>query len=50
MIFQRADSGGVQKLKLKFRSIGSLLVEQGVTPPYTSYTVPFGEYLLVKQP
>jgi len=50
MIFQRADSGGVQKLKLKFRSIGSSLVEQGVTPPYTSYTVPFGEYLLVKQP
>jgi len=49
MIFQRADSRGVQKLKLKFRSIGSMLVEQGVTPPYTSYTVPFGEYLLVKQ-
>ncbi|MCO6147541.1 DUF6705 family protein [Flavobacterium sp. NRK1] len=49
MIFQRADSGGVQKLKLLFRTIGNMIVEEGVTPLYTSYTVPFGEYILVKQ-
>lgn len=49
MMFQRADSGGVQKLKLVFRTISGMIVEEGVEPPYTSYTVPFGEYLLVKQ-
>jgi hypothetical protein len=49
MFFQRADSGGVQKLKLEFRAAGNMMVEVGTTPPYTSYTVPFGEYILVKQ-
>ncbi|WP_116788401.1 DUF6705 family protein [Flavobacterium psychrotrophum] len=50
MIFQRADSGSVQKLKLKFRTISGRYDEEGVTPQYTSYSIPFGEYLLVKQP
>ncbi|MCO6147539.1 DUF6705 family protein [Flavobacterium sp. NRK1] len=49
MFFERADSGNVQKLKLKFRATGNRLVEVGTTPPYTSFTVPFGEYILVKQ-
>jgi len=49
MIFQRAESGGVQKLKPKFRAAGNMMVEVGTTPPYTNYTVPFGEYILVKQ-
>ncbi|MCO6147542.1 DUF6705 family protein [Flavobacterium sp. NRK1] len=49
MFFERADSGGVQKLKLKFRATGNMMVEVGTTPPYTSFTVPFGEYILVKQ-
>ncbi|RWX01055.1 DUF6705 family protein [Flavobacterium cerinum] len=49
MMFQRADSGGVQKLKLIFRTISGMIVEEGVEPPYSEYTVPFGEYLLVKQ-
>jgi len=51
MIFQRADERGVQKLKLKFRTIsGSLPKMSGEEPMYTSYTVPFGVYILVKQP
>ncbi len=49
MIFERADSGSVKKLKLKFIASGNMMVEVGTTPPYTSYTVPFGEYILVKQ-
>ena len=49
MMFQRVDSGGVQKLKLIFRTISGMIVEEGVEPPYNEYTVPFGEYLLVKQ-
>ncbi|WP_116788403.1 DUF6705 family protein [Flavobacterium psychrotrophum] len=50
MFFQRADSGSVQKLKLKFRTTSGGYEEEGVTPQYTSYSIPFGEYLLVKQP
>ncbi len=49
MFFQRADSNGVQKLKLVFRTSHGSIVEEGVTPPCTEYKVPFGEYLLTKQ-
>jgi hypothetical protein len=49
MFFQRIDSGGIQKLKLKFLSTGSMQVEEGVTPPCTEYKIPFGEYILIKQ-
>ena len=49
MLFQRADRGGVQKLKLIFRTTSGGWEEEGVTPQYTSYTIPFGEYVLVKQ-
>ncbi|PZR24458.1 MAG: hypothetical protein DI539_00335 [Flavobacterium psychrophilum] len=49
MIFQRVDSGGIQKLKLKFRTTSGMIVEEGVTPPCTEYKIPFGEYILIKQ-
>ncbi len=49
MIFARADSGGVQKLLLKFKMISGGLEEDGEDRPYDEYTVPFGDYLLVKQ-
>ena len=49
MVFVRADSGGVQKLLLKFILISGGLVEAGTTRPYDEYTVLFGDYLLVKQ-
>jgi len=50
MLFKRVDSGGVQKLELNFRTISGGWEEEGVTPQYTSYTVPFGTYILTKQP
>lgn len=49
MLFQRADSGGVQKLKLDFRTLYS--APEDVTQPATPderYTIPFGEYILTK--
>ena len=50
MIFQRVDSGGVQKLKLNFRTIsGRAAPIGGTVSPYTTYSVPFGEYVLIKQ-
>ncbi|MCW4468033.1 hypothetical protein OGH69_03570 [Flavobacterium sp. MFBS3-15] len=51
MIFQRADDGSTQKLRLIFRNLGSRMSKFGETTlsPYTSYNIPFGEYLLVKQ-
>ncbi len=51
MIFQRADDGNIQRLKLVFRNMGVQLkrINENTLPPYTSYTIPFGEYLLVKQ-
>ncbi|MGQ2982455.1 DUF6705 family protein [Flavobacterium sp.] len=49
MMFARADSGGVQKLLLKFRALSGGLEDPDHPRPYNEYTVPFGEYLLVKQ-
>jgi len=50
MVFERADAGTIQKLKVKFYTVSGRYSEEGIIPPYTSYTIPFGEYLLVKQP
>jgi hypothetical protein len=49
MILQRVDSGGIQKLRLKFRPGASMIVDEGVTPPCTEYKIPFGEYTMTKQ-
>jgi len=49
MLFKRADSGGIQKLELDFRTISGGYEEEGVTPEYTEYSVPFGKYILIKQ-
>lgn len=49
MIFARADSGGVQKLLLRFIVTSGGLKDINSPRPYDEYTVPFGEYLLVKQ-
>lgn len=50
MLLRRSDSGTTQKIKLIFRSTSGAIARDGQIPLYTSYTVPFGEYLLVKQP
>ncbi|AWH85615.1 hypothetical protein HYN59_11070 [Flavobacterium album] len=51
MIFQRNDNGGTQRLKLLFKNTGVRMkkFEETEISPYTSYTIPFGEYMLVKQ-
>lgn len=49
MILQRVDSGGIQKLKILFRTISGRLIEEGVTPPCTEYKIPFGVYIMEKQ-
>ena len=50
MLLARADEGGVQKINLKFRATDGYLLINGQQPEFTSYTVPFGEYVLTKQP
>lgn len=49
MLFKRVDSGGIQKLELNFRTISGGWEEEGVDPGFTQYTIPFGEYILIKQ-
>ena len=49
MVFARADSGNVEKLRLFFRALSGGLDDPENPRPYDEYTVPFGEYLLVKQ-
>jgi len=49
IIIRRVDEGGIQKVKLIFRTISGPIVRDGQLLLYTSYTIPFGEYLLVKQ-
>ncbi|MGQ2982453.1 DUF6705 family protein [Flavobacterium sp.] len=49
MVFARADSDGVQKLLLKFVVTSGGYNNINNPRPHNSYTVPFGEYLLVKQ-
>jgi len=49
MRFQRADAGNIQKIDLLFKMSSSPTVVDGVEPQFNSYTIPFGEYLLVKQ-
>ncbi|MCW4468034.1 hypothetical protein OGH69_03575 [Flavobacterium sp. MFBS3-15] len=49
MVFARADSGGVQKLLLQFIVTSGGYDDVTDPRPYDEYTVPFGEYLLVKQ-
>ncbi|RZJ75327.1 MAG: hypothetical protein EOO45_05935 [Flavobacterium sp.] len=50
MIFRRLDDGAIQKLRLVFRMTEGYHTVNGQQPQFTSYSIPFGEYLLVKQP
>lgn len=49
MIMRREDSGSVQKLKVNFRMSEAPVSVNGVSPQ-TTYTLPYGEYILTKQP
>jgi len=50
MAFIRSDEGNIQKLNLVFYVTSGGYQEEGQSSGFDSYTVPFGEYLLVKQP
>jgi len=50
MFMERADSSGEQKLKISFRMTDGPITVQGEPAQPTQYTVPFGEYVLIKQP
>ena len=50
MLFWRVDDGGVEKLKLVFSIKQVEPVFNNQIPQYTTYTIPFGDYILVKQP
>lgn len=47
--FERIDTGGIKKLKLIFKMTSAPAAVNGVSPQ-TTYTLPYGEYILTKQP
>lgn len=50
MSFERADAGGVQKLKVVFETTATASpTSLDHEPEYSSYTIPFGTYMLTKQ-
>jgi hypothetical protein len=48
IILRRVDSGGVQKIELWLRQRGNIIYIDGTPPPYTSFNVPWGKYVLTK--
>lgn len=50
MQFQRVDDGGVQKVKVVFKSTVTALPDSPThTPEFSNYSVPFGTYVLTRQ-
>ncbi len=49
MYFQHVDENGIEKLSVKFIMTAAYDLVNGQSPQYINYTLPFGEYLLVKQ-
>lgn len=49
MTFRRADQGNVQRLRLIFYLISGGIEEPGQVSQFPSYTVPFGEYIMIKE-
>lgn len=50
IILRRVDSGGQQKLELWLRSAGHITYNEANPPQYTDLNVPWGTYVLTKQP
>jgi len=46
----RRDVGNTQRILFNFRQTSSVMEILGQAPPPTAYSVPFGEYMLIKQP
>jgi len=49
MFFERVDFNGVQKLKLIFKMTEGPIEVEGQSYPNPYFTLPFGEYILIKQ-
>lgn len=47
---KRVDSGGQQKLVIRLTSTGNIALVDGNPPEFDSFNVPWGTYVLVKQP
>lgn len=47
---RRVDSNGQQKLEMQLRNSGNISLINGNPPEFDQLTVPFGTYVLVKQP
>ncbi len=50
LIIMRADQGTVQKIKAELRPRGNIFVTDDEQPQYTSFNVPWGDYILTKVP
>lgn len=48
LVLRRIISGGSPKLEAWLIKEGNISYEEGTTPPYTSFTVPWGKYVLTK--
>jgi len=46
----RRDVGNTQRILFNFKQTSSVMEVLGQAPPPTAYSVPFGEYMLIKQP
>jgi hypothetical protein len=50
IFLKRVDSGGQQKLEMRLTSTGSIALVNGNPPEFDSFNIPWGTYVLVKQP
>ncbi|RZL66643.1 MAG: hypothetical protein EOO93_05370 [Pedobacter sp.] len=50
LVLRYVVENGVEKIKAKLIQTGNVIYDLGTTPPYYSFNVPFGDYILVKQP
>ncbi|HLF51879.1 DUF6705 family protein, partial [Flavobacterium sp.] len=49
MVVRRIMQGGQQAIKIKTRRQGPSVYVDGTPPPPSDFTVPAGEYILIKQ-
>ena len=48
IVLRRVDSGGVQKIELWLRQTGNITYVGNNLPPYDSFNLPWGKYVLTK--
>jgi hypothetical protein len=50
IILRRVDEGSFQKIEVWLRQTGNIMTIGDAPPAYTSFNVPWGKYILTKQP